>query len=93
MLNISTKSFSSEIEKLVKGETEPPFIESVGRLFATPGFAFPLAAFIMSISITNIVGVSFRLLEMTRQSANIIYRIINLLLSININRPSLTKSW
>ncbi len=49
---------SSEIEKLASGEEEPPFIESVGKLFGTPGFAFPLAAFIMSISITNIVGVS-----------------------------------
>lgn len=47
---------SSEIEKLIKGEKEPPFIESVGKFFATPGFARPLTAFIMSISITNIVG-------------------------------------
>lgn len=47
---------SSEITKLVNGEEEPPFIESVGRLFGTPGFVFPLSAFIMSISITNIVG-------------------------------------
>jgi len=47
---------SSEIEKLVKGEEEPPFIESVGRLFGTPGFIFPLSAFIMFISVTNIVG-------------------------------------
>ena len=46
----------SEIEKLVKGEEEPPFIESIGRLFGTPGFIFPLSAFIMSISVTNIVG-------------------------------------
>jgi hypothetical protein len=51
-----TPPSASEIEKLVKGEAEPPFIESVGKLFATPGFAYPLAAFIMSISITNIVG-------------------------------------
>jgi len=46
----------SEIEKLVKGEKEPPFLESVKRLFGTPGFSLPLAAFICSISITNIVG-------------------------------------
>ena len=49
---------SSEIEKLVRGEEEPPFIESIGKFFATPGFFKPLADFIMSISITNIVGVS-----------------------------------
>jgi len=47
---------SSEIEKLIKGEEEPAFIESVGKLFQNPGFAFPLSAFIMSISVTNIVG-------------------------------------
>ncbi|KAL7539912.1 hypothetical protein ACHAXR_009702, partial [Thalassiosira sp. AJA248-18] len=46
----------SEIEKMMRGEREPPFIESVKRLFATPGFSVPLAAFICSISITNIVG-------------------------------------
>merc|ERR1712127_1131315 len=47
---------SSEIEKLVRGEEEPPFIESVVKFFKTPGFVYPLTAFIMSISITNIVG-------------------------------------
>jgi MFS family permease len=47
---------SSELEKRIKGEQEPPFIESVKKFFATPGFSRPLAAFIMSISITNIVG-------------------------------------
>eukprot|EP00559_Dactyliosolen_fragilissimus_P008450 CAMPEP_0184865682 /NCGR_PEP_ID=MMETSP0580-20130426/18793_1 /TAXON_ID=1118495 /ORGANISM="Dactyliosolen fragilissimus" /LENGTH=618 /DNA_ID=CAMNT_0027364975 /DNA_START=160 /DNA_END=2016 /DNA_ORIENTATION=+ len=47
---------SSELEKLIKGEEEPPFIESVKKFFNTPGFTLPLAAFIMSISITNIVG-------------------------------------
>jgi len=47
---------SSEIEKLRKGEKEPPFKESVQKLFANPGFLKPLSAFIMSISITNIVG-------------------------------------
>lgn len=46
----------SEIEKLTKGEKEPPFLESVKKLFATPGFSIPLAAFICSISITNVVG-------------------------------------
>jgi FLVCR family feline leukemia virus subgroup C receptor-related protein len=49
---------SSELEKLIKGEKEPPFVESVKKFFATPGFTRPLAAFICSISITNIVGVS-----------------------------------
>ena len=47
---------SSELEKLIEGEEEPPFVESVKRFFATPGFSRPLAAFICSISITNIVG-------------------------------------
>lgn len=46
----------SEIEKLMKGEKEPPFLESVKKLFNTTGFSIPLAAFICSISITNIVG-------------------------------------
>ena len=46
----------SEIEKLMRGEKEPPFIESVKKLFATKGFSIPLAAFICSITITNIVG-------------------------------------
>lgn len=51
-----TPPSTSEIEKLIKGEKEPPFLESVKTLFATPGFIKPLSAFIMSISITNIVG-------------------------------------
>lgn len=46
----------SEMEKLATGEKEPPFLESVQKLFATPGFKMPLAAFICSISITNVVG-------------------------------------
>ena len=46
----------SEIEKLIRGEKEPPFIESVKKLFSTPGFSIPLAAFICSITITNVVG-------------------------------------
>ena len=40
----------------MRGEVEPPFLESVKKLFGTPGFSIPLAAFICSISITNIVG-------------------------------------
>eukprot|EP00594_Rhizosolenia_setigera_P013856 CAMPEP_0178955764 /NCGR_PEP_ID=MMETSP0789-20121207/9805_1 /TAXON_ID=3005 /ORGANISM="Rhizosolenia setigera, Strain CCMP 1694" /LENGTH=622 /DNA_ID=CAMNT_0020637469 /DNA_START=169 /DNA_END=2037 /DNA_ORIENTATION=+ len=47
---------TSEIEKLINGETEPPFIESVKKLFGTKGFSMALTAFICSISITNIVG-------------------------------------
>lgn len=47
---------SSEIEKLIRGEEEPPFVESVKKFFKTPGFTKPLVAFIMSIAITNIVG-------------------------------------
>lgn len=46
----------SEIEKLMSGEKEPSFLESVKKLFSTPGFSLPLAAFICSISITNVVG-------------------------------------
>jgi FLVCR family feline leukemia virus subgroup C receptor-related protein len=47
---------TSELDKL--GEEEPPFYQSVQKFFKTPGFTLPLAAFICSISITNIVGVS-----------------------------------
>jgi len=47
---------SSEIAKLIRGEEQPPFSESVKKFFKTPGFSYPLAAFIMSIAITNIVG-------------------------------------
>jgi FLVCR family feline leukemia virus subgroup C receptor-related protein len=46
----------SEIEKLVRGVVEPPFLVSARKLFNTKGFKVPLAAFICSISITNIVG-------------------------------------
>ena len=49
---------SSELEKLIRGEDEPPFLESVQTFFATEGFSRPLAAFICSIAITNVVGVS-----------------------------------
>jgi hypothetical protein len=48
---------TSELEKLIKGEKEPPFLESVQTFFSTKGFTRPLAAFICSISITNVVGV------------------------------------
>mmetsp|Transcript_942 Transcript_942/g.1354 ORF Transcript_942/g.1354 Transcript_942/m.1354 type:complete len:605 (+) Transcript_942:152-1966(+) len=47
---------TSEIEKLQSGHVEPPFLESVQKFFKTPGFIFPLLAFVCSISITNIVG-------------------------------------
>lgn len=56
---------SSELEKLVRGEDEPPFLESVQTFFATKGFSRALAAFICSISITNVVGVSSELAIMT----------------------------
>jgi FLVCR family feline leukemia virus subgroup C receptor-related protein len=52
---------TSELEKLIKGEKEPPFVESVQTFFSTKGFTRPLAAFICSISITNVVGVSSKL--------------------------------
>lgn len=47
---------SSELEKKLKGEKEPPFIESVQKFFRTRGFTNAFAAFICSISITNVVG-------------------------------------
>lgn len=47
---------SSELEKLIKGEEEPAFLESVQIFFATKGFTRSAAAFICSISITNVVG-------------------------------------
>ena len=49
----------SELEKRILGEKEPPFLESVQKFFKTKGFTNALAAFICSISITNVVGVSF----------------------------------
>lgn len=52
---------ASELEKRIRGETEPPFLESVQKFFKTKGFTNALAAFICSISITNVVGVSARL--------------------------------
>ncbi len=48
----------SELEKRIVGEKEPPFLESVQKFFNTKGFTNALAAFICSISITNVVGVS-----------------------------------
>jgi FLVCR family feline leukemia virus subgroup C receptor-related protein len=49
---------TSELEKLINNEKEPPFFESVKTFFSTRGFSRPLAAFICSITITNVVGVS-----------------------------------
>ena len=47
---------ASELEKKLKQFEEPPFLESVQKFFQTRGFSNALAAFICSISITNIVG-------------------------------------
>ena len=47
---------ASELEKKLQGEEEPPFLESVQKFFQTRGFTNALAAFVCSISITNIVG-------------------------------------
>lgn len=47
---------SSELEKLIRGEEEPPFLESVQKFFSTKGFSRATAAFICSISVTNVVG-------------------------------------
>lgn len=47
---------TSELEKKLKNFEEPPFLESVQKFFKTRGFTNALAAFICSISITNIVG-------------------------------------
>ncbi|KAI2504937.1 major facilitator superfamily-like protein [Fragilaria crotonensis] len=44
------------IGKIERNEKEPPFLESVQTFFATPGFTRPLAAFVCSITITNVVG-------------------------------------
>lgn len=40
---------SSEIEKRIKGEVEPPFLDSVQRFFQKPGFTMALTAFICSV--------------------------------------------
>jgi predicted MFS family arabinose efflux permease len=47
---------ASEIEKKVQGKVEPPFLESAQRFFKKPGFTPALAAFVCSITITNVVG-------------------------------------
>ena len=47
---------ASELEKKLKGIQEPPFLESVQEFFQKPGFTKAFAAFVCSISITNIVG-------------------------------------
>ena len=49
---------TSEWRKRTSSRREPPFRMSVIKFFKTPGFSRPLAAFICSIAITNIVGVS-----------------------------------
>lgn len=49
---------TSEWKKRTSNRREPPFRLSVLKFFKTPGFSRPLAAFICSITITNIVGVS-----------------------------------
>ena len=60
---------TSEWKKRTSNRREPPFRLSVVKFFKTPGFSRPLAAFICSIAITNIVGVSllFRLWATTNQ--------------------------
>jgi len=47
---------ASEMDKMIRGHEDPPFVESVQKFFKTPGFTHALAAFVCSISITNIVG-------------------------------------
>lgn len=47
---------ASELCKLQSCHREPRFHVSVRSFFSTPGFAQPLAAFICSIAITNVVG-------------------------------------
>jgi len=47
---------ASELEKKLSGRKEPPFLESVQAFFRKRGFSQALAAFVCSISITNIVG-------------------------------------
>mmetsp|Transcript_50760 Transcript_50760/g.57487 ORF Transcript_50760/g.57487 Transcript_50760/m.57487 type:complete len:553 (+) Transcript_50760:72-1730(+) len=47
---------TSELEKLLNGEKEAPFLDSVQFFFSKKGFSQPLCAFICSISITNVVG-------------------------------------
>ena len=48
---------ASELEKKLAGrQQEPPFLQSVQAFFRKRGFSQALAAFVCSISITNIVG-------------------------------------
>jgi hypothetical protein len=61
-----TPPSTSELEKKIKGEEEPPFLESVQKFFQTKGFTMSVAAFICSISITNVVGVSFSVGKVSR---------------------------
>jgi hypothetical protein len=48
----------SEWHKRCKRRPDPPFRRSVRYLFQTPGFTLPLAAFVCSIAVTNVIGVS-----------------------------------
>jgi MFS family permease len=61
---------TSELEKKLKGEVEPPFLESVQKFFKTKGFTNALAAFICSIAITNVVGVSRLVYRWRRKHRN-----------------------
>ena len=47
---------TSEIKKKITGEQGPPFLTSVQTFFRTRGFTKALAAFVCSITITNVVG-------------------------------------
>lgn len=47
---------ASELSKVQSCHRDPPFHVSVRTFFSTPGFGRPLAAFICSIAITNVVG-------------------------------------
>mmetsp|Transcript_25875 Transcript_25875/g.59563 ORF Transcript_25875/g.59563 Transcript_25875/m.59563 type:complete len:410 (-) Transcript_25875:1107-2336(-) len=46
----------SEFQKLQHAHQEPPFVRSARQFVSTPGFLRALAAFICSITITNVVG-------------------------------------
>ena len=80
---------TSELDKM--NEKEPPFLESVKKFFKTPGFTLPLAAFICSISITNIVGVSSEMCHHAVECNGLI-RIFLSSLSTFFRRLS-TNSW
>eukprot|EP00418_Pyrodinium_bahamense_P099429 CAMPEP_0179031836 /NCGR_PEP_ID=MMETSP0796-20121207/11273_1 /TAXON_ID=73915 /ORGANISM="Pyrodinium bahamense, Strain pbaha01" /LENGTH=661 /DNA_ID=CAMNT_0020728035 /DNA_START=109 /DNA_END=2094 /DNA_ORIENTATION=+ len=51
-------SFSAleKAEAVESNSEEPSFLEQAFELFRTPGFAPPLAAFVTSIAVTNVVG-------------------------------------